>query len=239
MIKNNSRLVLSLLIWFVSISLLSWCEWPVKTSLKEIDFLPGNLIIFPADGSSMTTIKPQTFPEERRLILEWTPILRKGDKSQVKLGFVGSKHSLIDNIYPSSFQDSFENVYEIYSVTAESRMELIGAEVNPGGLSGHVLSEGQDIHFTWTLLPGKSGVYEGTAWFYLKLYPLNGDSSFIEQAISAQTIDIKVISLLGINSNFWRFLGVIGFGLGFIILKFENIRSLLKTVKLKLTGKRN
>jgi hypothetical protein len=239
MIKNNVRLYQSLTIWFISISLLSWCEWPIKTTISEIDFLPGKLIISPADGSSLTTIKPLTFPEERRLILEWTPIVRKGDLSTIELSFVGSKPSVLESADLSMFTDNFENVYEIYTVTAESRMELIGTEVNPGGLSGQVLSEGQDIHFTWTLNPLKSGVYEGTTWFYLRLYPSNGNSSFIEQAISAQTIDIKVISLLGLNSNFWRFLGVIGLGVGFIVLEIEKIRSLLTTVKQKLTGKRN
>jgi hypothetical protein len=238
MIKNTPRLFKSLLIWFISISLLSWCEWPIKTTIHEIDFLPGKLIISPANGSSLTTIKPQTFLEDRRLILEWTPILRKGDLSKVKLSFVRSNPSELDNTNLSSFKANFENVYEIYSVIAESRLELIGAEIDPGGLSGQVLSEGQDIHFTWTLIPGKSGVYAGTAWFYLKLYPLNGNSSFIEQAVSAQTIDIKVISLLGLNSNLWRFLGVIGLGIGFIVLNFENIRSLLPGVRQKLKGKR-
>jgi hypothetical protein len=236
MIKNTIHLYKSLLIWFLSILLLFWCEWPIKTTISEIDFLPGKIIISPADGSSLTTIKPQTFLEERRLVLEWTPIVRKGDQSAVKLSFLGSKPS---SAALSLFKDNFENVYENYAVTAESRMELIGTEINPGGLSGQVISEGQDIHFTWTVNPMKPGVYEGTTWFYMRLYPLNGYSSFIEQAISAQTIDIKVISLLGLNSNFWRFLGVIGLGLGIIVLKIERIRSLLITIKAKLAGKGN
>jgi len=234
--RNKTRLLYCSLLWLISLAMLAWCEWPVQTITREIVFLPGRLIITPSVGIFLNPINPPAFPEERRLILEWTPILRKGDMSKIILNFVGERTPILDNSTSSSIRTNFENVYDIYSINAEARMELDEMEVNPQGLSGHVLAKGQDVHFTWDVKPETPGISQGTAWFYLKLFPKNGNESF-EQAISAQTVSIKVISLLGLNSNFWRILSVIGLIGGFVILKFENIKSTFYSKKYKLAGK--
>lgn len=230
--KIDVRVLLFLFIWILSISTLLWCQWPIKTIVREIDFQPGKVIISPENNLSAVG-KPISFPEERKLILEYSPIIRKGDRSEVKLGFIRSTSSTPTNNDLSSFEENYISVYDVYSVTAESRIELNGVEVDPGGISGQVLPPGQDIQFMWTLKPGSSGVFEGITWLYLKLYPLDGRSPLVEQAISAQTLDIKIISLLGLNSNFWRFFGVIGLGIGIIVLKIENIRSFISSARRK------
>ena len=237
MTKNKTRLFFCSLIWVISIALLAWCEWPIKTVAREIDFLPGDLVIIPPGGPIQNPGRPEAIQEERRLILEWMPIMRKGDLSKVKLSFIGSKTHGPDNPVLPLVATNYANIYDSYTINAEARMELIETEVYPSGLSGHVLPEDQDIYFVWTLKPKNPGNYEGTAWFYLKLFPLNGGEAF-EQAISAQTVNIKVMSLLGLNSNYLRFLGVIGLVIGLIILEIENIGSIIKPFEQKLDGKR-
>lgn len=206
-------------IWIISISLLVWCEWPINSSISEISFPPGKLLIFPSNEPSITIERPLTLPEERKLILEWKPILRKGDTSNVQMSFIQPEPSGIDLTDLSLFETNLDSIYDHYTITAESRMDLTGLELDPTGVSGQVLPEGKNIYFTWNVVPGRDGAYEGTIWFYLILYPKNERPSLIQHAVSAQAIDIKVISILGVNSNFWRFLGVFGLLVGLFLLK--------------------
>jgi hypothetical protein len=225
--KNKTRQLFGSLICFLSLVLLLWAEWPIKPETREIVFQPGELQVAPNNGSFQNTdagnqLMPQAFQDERIVRLEWIPIIRMGDTSQVKLGFIGNQISRIGNSEDISELPStltkFENVFDSYSIAAEARLALLDMDVIPSGVSGQVLLEGQDITFIWKIAPKSGGLYEGTTWLYLHFFPIY-DGEAIEQAVSAQAMDIKVVSLLGIKSNYWRILGVLGLIIGFCMQK--------------------
>jgi len=225
--KLGTRRQLGLLFCILSFALLIWTQWPIKPVSREIVFQPGQLQMssqskstqdFDAGGQSIA----QAFPEKRTIKLEWTPIVRMGDTSQVKISIAANQdfrteNSVDNGDFPSTLT-KFENVYDKYSIAAEARLALLEMGVIPSGISGQVLPEGQDITFIWKITPNSSGLYEGTTWLYLRFFPLLG-GEIIEQAVSAQPLVIKVISLLGIKSNYWRIMGVLGLFIGFYLQK--------------------
>jgi hypothetical protein len=179
-----------------------------------------------------------TFQEGRSVLLEWIPIIRLGDSYEAQLKLIRDDNNQADQ-NAGSLNDPLyaNNVYRFYSVMAVTRLELFGSMVVPAGSSGQALSDKQDIFFTWTITPQKTGTYEGIVWFYLQFYPVNGDEMF-EQAITAQTLDIKVVSLFGIKSNYWRILGIAGLIAGAILLNPFNKVQIKRLRKRKVIKKR-
>lgn len=217
---------LGLILCLLSLILLIWTVWPIKSETREIVFQPGELqVLVPSlevTGQKATTgnlDSPLAFQDVRKVTLEWTPIIRKGDTSQIKLSFTGSNASN-DSAFDQTQKNlsNFENLYHLYSVNAEARIELPGINEEPAGISGKVLPEDRDLEFIWKIIPSGEGLYKGTTWLYLRFFPkMEGD--FIDQAVSAQSFEIKVVSFLGLNSNIWRVISVLGIIIGIYIQK--------------------
>lgn len=209
---------IGVLIFFVSLFFLLWTVWPIKTVSRQISFKPGELQVrFPSSGMPITDNKEgdihyMAFQDTKNVILEWKPVVRKGDHSKIILKFAGNNDILANN----DLGNSIEDLYKVFKVNAVARIEIPGIGINPSGLAGQVLPQDHDIEFAWKIIPIKQGIYQGNAWFYLQLFPiLEGD--FIEQAVSAQAFQIKVISLLGLNIYIWRVVGFLGIFLGLFI----------------------
>ena len=228
--KNN--FLINTIIWMISIAILVWCQFPIKSISTKIDFPPGKLKVFVPDGSCFNSDQLSVFRQDRQVSLTWEPVIRKGDTSEVKLSFLRSIPKLTTIPELLSNESITSNIFDQYSVEAEARLELIATDVNPAGLSGHVLGEEQYIDFTWVIKPEQSGTNEGTTWFYLKFFPKNGCEP-IEQAISAQKINFKVISLLGLDSDIWRIIGIFGLVTGLFLLFFGKYWSSLHIFKNK------
>jgi hypothetical protein len=216
--KISGRNWIGVLIFFVSLFFLLWTVWPIKTVSRQISFKPGELQVrFPSSGIQSSEnkegdIRHMAFQDTRNVILEWKPVVRKGDHSKIILKFTGDKANLND--YDSG--NSIIDLYKVFNVNAVARIEIPGVGIDPTGLAGQVLPQDHDIEFAWKLIPIKQGIYQGNAWFYLQYFPiLEGD--FIEQAVSAQAFQINVISLLGLNIYIWRVVGFLGIFLGLFI----------------------
>ena len=222
--RIKTRFLAGSLLCFLCLILLIWTEWPIKSESRNIVFQPGELrILIPSydesgknvNGGSST--ESLVFPDTRKITLEWTPIIRVGDNSKVTLSFARNNNLLTYNlrkrVEDPTILHSFVNLYDFYTVNSEARIELSGFEVKPVGISGQVLPEDHDNVFSWKIYPDKDGSYEGVAWLYLRLFPIL-DGNLIEQAVSAQSFDIKVVSILGLNSNYWRVIGVLGIIIG-------------------------
>jgi hypothetical protein len=232
--KNNS--LISIIICLLSFAILIWCEYPVSPISRKIEFPSGKLKVSDPNGPCLDSDKKPVFLQNRELSLTWEPLIRKGDTSIVRLSFLKIQPiSPADTTIPLD-ENKTINLYDLYSVEAEARLELFDAVVNPAGLSGLVLGEGQDIDFNWVIKPVASGSVEGTTWFYLKFFQKSGCEPF-EQAISAQKVSIKVISLLGLDSYFWRILGVLGLFIGLVILGFGKNWSLFQLFRHKMIRK--
>ena len=223
--KLRTRKWLGSIIWILSLILLLWAQWPIKSETRDIIFRSGELQIqAPSlDGAVRNTIEgslgvPLAFQDARKVTLEWTPVIRKGDHSQIIISFSGDNASLIedDNVNSPENLPRFENLYHVYTVNAEARVELSGINEKPDGIAGIVLPEGQNIEFIWEIIPNDDGLFNGIAWLYLQFFPIK-EGVFVEQAISAQSFEVKVISFLGLNSNYWRVISVLGIIIGIYI----------------------
>jgi hypothetical protein len=181
-----------------------------------------------AENSDQTLV----FRDARMVSLKWTPIIGIGDFSRVTLRFTRNNIPLKDNFENEGMEpeesQSFINIFDVCNVNSEARIELSGFNLDPAGISGQVFSEDQDIVYIWKIYPAKDGYYDGVAWLYLQLFPID-DGNMIEQAVSAQSFDIKVVSILGLNSNYWRVIGVLGIIIG-IYLQKERINRLITDV---------
>ena len=244
--KLRNRFWLGPLLGLLSLILMIWTEWPIKSETKEIVFQPGELqVLVPSlDGSDQEATAgslgyPLAFQDARKVTLEWIPIIRKGDHSQITLSFTGnnipSLEKDIDNAKTPANLPPFENLYQVYTVNTEARIELSGLKEEPAGISGQVLPEAHDLEFHWEIIPNDVGLYEGIAWLYLRFFPiLEGD--LIEQAVSAQSFEIKVVSFLGINSNYWRVISVLGIIISIFIQK-KRIIGFISRVYWTITNK--
>jgi hypothetical protein len=223
MVKNKFRVILGLKLSMVSLVLFVWMNWPIRQTSLTIQFEPGEVKVpvqlIPGQVNNLGRIQPfLDFPEKRSLILEWVPIIRLGDSANVELRYeVGDVYSSDQNSAIPAFPVMNEYLYQSYTIMAVTRLELFDSLVYPAGDSGQVLAENQNISFAWTITPPKTGKFEGITWFYLQFFPVNGGEMF-EQAISAQTLDIKVVSLWGIKSDYWRILSALGLVLGLYLL---------------------
>ncbi|MFH2037969.1 MAG: hypothetical protein ABIJ65_00900 [Chloroflexota bacterium] len=219
--------------------MLIWTEWPIKSQSRDIIFQSGDLNFLASfndeSGGTMdaeNSDKTLAFRNARMVSLNWTPIIRIGDFSRVTLKFSKYNNPLTDNFENESMEpeesQSFINIFDVCNVNSEARIELSGFYLDPAGISGQVLSEDQDIVYIWKISPAKEGYYDGVAWLYLQLIPID-DGILIEQAVSAQSFDIKAVSILGFNSNYWRVIGVLGIIIG-IYLQKERINRLFADV---------
>ena len=220
--------------------MLIWTEWPIKSEIRDIVFQPGELrVLVPSlDVSDQIATTgsgyPLAFQDARKVTLEWKPIIRKGDPSQIKLSFIGNNATLIDNDRVNGETPEnlpiFENLFHVFTVNAEARVELSGINEVPAGISGKVLPQDKDIEFIWEIVPNDDGLYKGIAWLYLRYFPILG-GDYIEQAVSAQSFEIKVVSFLGLNSNYLRVIGVLG-----IIIGIYYQKNVLMSSLRELTG---
>lgn len=220
--KNvRTRFLAGYLLCALSITLLIWTEWPIKPETRDIIFQPGELGVQVPSGvvglgqedETGTSDDIMAFRDTRKITLEWMPIIRMGDHSQVTLSFTSYNIPPTENFGNSSEEpaklESYTNLFDVYTVNTEARLELSGFNIKPASISGRILPEDRDNVFNWKIIPEEDGSYEGVAWLYLRLFPkIEGNS--IDKAVSAQSFDIKVISILGINSKYWRVIGVFG-----------------------------
>jgi hypothetical protein len=171
------------------------------------------------------TAAPAALPalqEARRLTLEWPPVLRAGDSDVVRLRLeVDDGGGLTPTAEFAGHTVRGEtlfipNLYDTHNVVAEARLDLAGMVVSPPDLVGEPLRPGQPVTFYWSVRPEKAGSYRGVVWLYLRFVPLDG-SPESRRAVSAQVIDVEVVSLFGLKAGPARTLGLAGSFLGAVL----------------------
>jgi hypothetical protein len=202
MSKSYWRLSAALIILTVAGALLAWSLLPGPRVVRRQSLQPAEMQLPGSQAAS---------PETRLLTLDYPASLRAGDGERVALGFA-----------PQTVVELPASVFADYNILAEARLELAGVQVQPAATVSEPLLPGQKVVFYWSVRAEKAGQYPGTLWFYLRYVPKAGGPE-VRQLLSAQPLEIRVTTLLGVVPGLWRGLGLLGlFGgalLGFPFLE--------------------
>ena len=192
--------ILALIILLISAFLLAWGYVPDKHEMRIRNI-----------SATQTQLN-----EPRRLTLEFPPKMRAGVEGDiVRLTLEADD---LRNITPTARIEGdldaggtirIPDIYETHQITAEARLDLAGMQVQPSGAIYEPMSRGQSATFLWRIRPQRTGRYRGTVWLHLTFK----DRSTGEQtriAVSAQTVEIEALDLLGLPVRLARTSGVIG-----------------------------
>ena len=179
------------------LSLAVWGFWPSSRDIREsaLQGLDGELGL----------------PEARVIRLEYSLAPRLGDSQVMDL-----------RILPAEESVGTETVYDAYTVLAEARLDMPLASVRPEGAISAPLSSASGATFYWDVSPRVGDEMEGTVWTYLRFIPKGGGAE-TRQAVSAQMVRIRSVSVLGRTGTQARALGVAGLCLG-ILLGWSTLR---------------
>lgn len=154
-------------------------------------------------------------PEQRRLILEWPEKIRAGDSDLIILkleldetGKITPTAEFTDHEIRSQPVE-VPNVYDTHNIVVQARLDMLGVEHSPSGEISEPMRPGVPVQFIWSVRPKEVGIQRGTIWLHLMYFPHDGGESS-RQALSAQTIEIEAVNLLGIGGTPARVIGTVG-----------------------------
>jgi len=193
---------------------------------------PTAVVENPITGEGEVVTPIPAIPEQRRLTLEWPPRIRAGDSDTIRLTL---EIDDAGNIVPTAEIEghavsgevvSIPNLYETHQVIAEARFDLAGVQVIPADMVSEPLLPGESVTFYWSVSPAESGEYRGTIWFYLRYIPKEGGEEMLK-TISAQFVEIRATTFLGVKKGPARVMGAIGSFIG-AVLGFPFVDDFLK-----------
>lgn len=210
LVKTKLRRVLTIVLFLVSTLIALWGFWPMGLETRSVQIYPADMQLPDPQGDS-----PSAILEERILILETPRKLRLGDPGTIRLTFASSAQSGLTPTAgsPGAQQDlqavQFRDVYDTHFVIAQARLDLAGVDSTPAGQVSEGLFPGKPARFDWSLHPAEEGRFPGTVWLHLSFMPVdNGPESRV--VLTAQLIEIPVVSLWGLSGTWARVLGSVG-----------------------------
>jgi len=192
-------------------------EEPVEAAPLPTQSIPVTPVV-----SAPTQSPPPAVNEPRRLTLEFPRQIRLGEGDIIRLtlevdtlGAITPTAEVAGNVVTGE-RVEIPNLYETHNVTAEARLDLAGAEVEPSDLISEPLTQGQSVTFYWSVRPREAGIYRGTLWLYLRFVnKSNGEESRI--TVSAQRVEIEAVKLLGLPLGLVRGAGMVGSVIGGVL----------------------
>lgn len=184
------RLVLAVIFAALSVTLLTWGLVAPQRVTRQQVILPKQMQL--PNGAAV--------PETRLLTLHYPATIRLGEADRLRLNIA---------VQPDSILGGNFNTYETYQIFVETRLEMSGMNIQPTGTVSEPLRQGQSANFFWSVHPREAGRFEGTVWLYLRFVPRGGGAE-IRQPISAQTIQIEVSTLFGLQAEPARLLSLPG-----------------------------
>jgi hypothetical protein len=124
--------------------------------------------------------------------------------------------------------DSIANEYLVKPLL-EARLELPGARFEPVGAVKMGYLAGSPPRFSWQVRVNETGVLKGTIWIHLIDPPDETGHSGERRLLLAQPIEIRTVTLLGIDAYLAQVLGAMGIVIGaalsadLLILFFKKI----------------
>ncbi len=208
---RNLRHISGLLLFLISLLVLLWGIWPFDKQTRSLQ-LDSLDLPFPVD----------------RIFLELPSFIRLGDIGLMRLTVEVGKpgHNIVTGEYTlHSGSDDDEGIFlEGYNVVAEARLEMSRLLVFPAGDLIEPVEPGHAGIFLWRLQAVEPRDYPATLWVYLDLIPQNeaylpGTDSELRRPLTAQSLKIRAIDLLGLEGWAARAFGIVGIllGLGLIL----------------------
>lgn len=189
-----------------------------------------------------STLDPQKVAllERLTLTLDSPSMIRLGDVAVFRLTVTIDERepASIETDAPSlSIIPDMVDVFDFYNLIAEARLELPRIFVTPSNIVSQPIRAGQNITFTWSVPANTEGDYDGTAWFFLRLIPKDGDEKIsgedssdnlaaqagsskdvgTQLPVAAIPLRVRVISLWGLNGTTARLFGIVGLLIGFLL----------------------
>jgi hypothetical protein len=227
--KRAFRRLLSALILVISLLLLGWGLWPLRSQAQSLTMQPAEMQMPTPTGEMQTESllpgqeKAQPgVTEARRLTLEWPTTIRAGDSDVARLTLdVDDRGNLTPTVMIEGHEQRGEtvvipNVYDTHNVLAEARIDLAGMQVSPAEGISQPLLPGEAVSFYWSLSPQQVGAYRGTVWLKLRFLPRSGGEES-ERTLTAQLIEIEAVNLLGLGGTPARLMGGVGTVVGSVI----------------------
>ena len=203
--KKKSNQIIGTALIVISIFLFFWLLWPIPQKTQEIFFQPGELTFAAVNDADNASGQGNTIlanPDQIHIIVSWMPVVRKGGVDTIQFQLIQTEQitdgTELDKSNNSMAVSESLNVYDEYSIMAKARLDMVNVTMDPPGESGMVLSQGSNVSFSWEVSPEKTDNLKGTVWFYLVAFS-NDEHEVINQAVSAQRLDINVISILGFD----------------------------------------
>ncbi len=167
-------------------------------------------------GSSARLPPLAAAPQGRQLILEFAPKMREGDTQVIALTLTAPAAAIKESdtepnsssSTPAPTSPPFSDNSLTHIVIAEARLDLVGMEVQPAELISEPLLPGESVSFRWSARPSAPGMYRGTVWLFLRFIDPSTKAERRE-AISAQSIEIRVLRLIGFDGPSARFAGAL------------------------------
>jgi len=201
---------------------------PPVQSLPTGVLQPGEPPVLPQP----TAPSQPAVPEQRLLIVEHPLRIRTGDGDILRLSLeIDEEGRLTPTAQTSGNRILSEpveipNVYDTHQVYVEARLDLAGMQTSPEGVLREQLQPGRPATFLWSLRPTEVGDYQGTLWAHLVFAPRDGGLEE-RSVLSAQTIEIQAVNLLGLGGPAARLLG----GAGALLGSFLGLDTLLPLFK--------
>jgi hypothetical protein len=194
------------------IGLLGWGLWPAErvTKALTVDLDPVRGTQYNAGNDALHLSSPE--PPQGTLILEYPGQVKAGDSALVRLRIVPKKIAFAGGLSEESevmqAQPLPLDPGAALPLLIQTRLELVGATVSPEGDLTSPWSTEAGVGFAWAVgeLTGASA--QGTAWTFqipAGSAVLTGD----RMAISAQPVEMKNTSLLGVSGPAARASGTI------------------------------
>jgi len=203
----------------VSAALLAWGYCPLPRRTLSLHPEGQSVTEAPLAETTALTEKASADPgvlasASSDVVLEFPAFIRIGDRDLVHLrvGAASPDPQAIDvGDGPAS---------------AEARLELPGALVRPPEAISQPLKPGRPLVFSWSVSLAEPTEYRGTAWLFLTVFGEGSDSPN-RIPLSAQTIDIKGIGLLGLSGEVGRISGLLC-GIGALLLALPFAEDILR-----------
>ncbi|PWH16462.1 MAG: hypothetical protein DDG60_04140 [Anaerolineae bacterium] len=170
----------------------------------------------------LTDFRLPAIPEQRSLVLDYPAVVRVGDTERVYLTLEVDEQgnaTPVGRVSGNLIQEEgiqIPNIYDTHYVWVEARLDMPGMHVKPAELVSETMFPGQTISFFWSLQPAEVANYKGTVWLYLRFLPKDGRLES-RRALSAQLIEIQVVSLYGLGADAVRWLGLLGMLFGAVL----------------------
>ncbi len=214
---------------------------PMEATPPESAPMPTATLSLPSSDGQMAA--SPAIPEQRRLTLEFPPVIRAGDADTVRLTLEMDE---MGNVTPTAEIEGHEiggevveipNLYETHNVIAEARMDLAGVQIVPAENVSEPLLPGKSVTFYWSVRPTEAGEYRGMVWLYLRFVPKEGGEELV-RTISAQFVEISATTLFGIKAGPARIAGAVGSFIG-AVLGFPFADDVLKWLWKRVRGSKS